>query len=194
MDWIGNNMSKVSASLTKWISERPQWLQIAATRLLQESELTDKDVSELAILCQQEADGKLPNTTCSFPATAFSQGASGTLRLCSISDVEGVNALAPKKPLEFGKGNITIVYGNNGSGKSGYVDSSSMYVVPARRVPFTAMSISPPLPYRKPAFYLSRMARRRAIRGQDKGSAMTSAALISLTPHLARSLSAVKMR
>ncbi|WP_206604661.1 AAA family ATPase [Kineobactrum sediminis] len=26
-----------------------------------------------------------------------------------------------KKPLEFGKGNITIVYGTNGSGKSGYV-------------------------------------------------------------------------
>lgn len=114
-------MSGISASLTKWFSERPQWLQIAATRLLQQSELTDKDVSELATLCQQEADGKLPKTTCSFPATAFSQGTAGSLRLCSISDVEGVNALAPKKPLEFGKGNITIVYGNNGSGKSGYV-------------------------------------------------------------------------
>ena len=114
-------MSGVSALLTKWFSERPQWLQIAATRLLQQSELTGKDVSELATMCQQEADGKLPKTTCSFPTTAFSQGAAGTLRLCSISDVEGVNALAPKKPLEFGKGNITIVYGNNGSGKSGYV-------------------------------------------------------------------------
>lgn len=114
-------MSDISATLTKWFSERPQWLQIAATRLLQQSELTDKDVSELATLCQQEANGKLPKTACSFPASAFSQGAAGTLRLCSISDVEGVNALAPKKPLEFGKGNITIVYGNNGSGKSGYV-------------------------------------------------------------------------
>ncbi|WP_395947459.1 AAA family ATPase [Caedibacter taeniospiralis] len=114
-------MSGISASLTKWFSERPQWLQIAATRLLQQSEFTDKDVSELATLCQQEAEGKLPKTTCSFPATTFSPGAAGSLRLCSISDVEGVNALAPKKPLEFGKGNITIVYGNNGSGKSGYV-------------------------------------------------------------------------
>ena len=72
-------------------------------------------------MCQQEADGQLPKKTCSFPATAFSQGDADTLRLCSISDVEGVNALAPKKPLEFGKGNLTIVYGNNGSGKSGYV-------------------------------------------------------------------------
>ena len=82
-------MSGISASLTKWFSERPQWLQIAATRLLQQSELTEKDVSDLATLCQREADGKLPKTTCSFPATMFSQGAAGTLRLCSISDVEG---------------------------------------------------------------------------------------------------------
>jgi energy-coupling factor transporter ATP-binding protein EcfA2 len=114
-------MANIIDNLTKWFSERPQWLQIAATRLLQQSELTDKDVSELVNLCQQEAEGKLPKTTSFFPATAFSQSATGSLRLCSISEVEGVNALAPKKPLEFGKGNITIVYGNNGSGKSGYV-------------------------------------------------------------------------
>ncbi len=114
-------MSGILASLTKWFSERPQWLQTAATRLLQQSELTDNDVSELATLCQQEAEGTLSQTTCSFPATALSQGAAGTVRLCSISEVEGINALAPKKQLEFGKGNITIVYGNNGSGKSGYV-------------------------------------------------------------------------
>jgi len=107
--------------LAKWFSERPQWLQIAATRLLQQSELFDKDVSELTTLCQQEADGKLPKTTCSFPSTVFPQGTAGTLRLCSISDVEGINALAPKKPLEFGKGNLTVIYGSNGSGKSGYV-------------------------------------------------------------------------
>lgn len=114
-------MSGISTSLTQWFLERPQWLQIAATRLLQQPEFTDKDVSELAILCQQEAEGKLSDATCSFSTSAFSQGAVGALRLCSISDTEGVNALAPKKPLEFGKNNITIVYGNNGSGKSGYV-------------------------------------------------------------------------
>jgi len=114
-------MTVVLASLPKWFSERPQWLQIAATCLLQQAELTDKDVSELATQCQDEAVGKLFKITCSFPVSAFSQGAAGTLRLCAISDVEGVNALAPRKPLEFGKGNLTVVYGNNGSGKSGYV-------------------------------------------------------------------------
>ena len=116
-------MDDVFASLADWFLERPKWLQNAANRLLKQSGsgLSDKDISELATLCKQEAKGKLPKPTSSFVATAFSQGSASSLRLCSISEVEGVNALAPKKPLEFGKGNITIVYGNNGSGKSGYV-------------------------------------------------------------------------
>lgn len=33
----------------------------------------------------------------------------------------GVNKLAPTKPLNFGDSNIAVVYGDNGSGKSGYV-------------------------------------------------------------------------
>lgn len=113
-------MSKAS-SLSEWFSERPQWLQIMAMRLLQQSELTDKDISEFATLCQKEANQEPLKFSDSFPTSAFSQDAEDNLRLCSISEVEGVNALAPKKPLEFGKANITIVYGNNGSGKSGYV-------------------------------------------------------------------------
>lgn len=108
-------------NLATWFSERPQWLQTAAIRLADRSEFTDKDISELASLCRQDADGKLPKKTYPFPDTMFSQGAASCLRLCSISEVEGVNALAPKKPLAFGNSNITIVYGNNGSGKSGYV-------------------------------------------------------------------------
>ncbi|MFO8834957.1 hypothetical protein SC661_14095 [Legionella pneumophila serogroup 1] len=113
-------MSKAS-SLSEWFSERPQWLQIMAIRLLQQSELTDEDISEFATLCQQEASGEELKISDSFPISVFPQDAEGILRLCSISEVEGINALAPKKPLEFGKGNMAIVYGNNGSGKTGYV-------------------------------------------------------------------------
>lgn len=114
-------MNSISELMTEWFSERPKWLQIAANRLLQQSELSDKDVSELVILCKQEVQGELSETTCSFPATAFARDTSESLRLCSIGEVKGINALAPKKPLEFGKGKIVVVYGNNGSGKSGYI-------------------------------------------------------------------------
>lgn len=114
-------MSDLFTQLSRWFSDRPKWLQVAATRLLEQMEFSNADVSELATLCQQEIEGKLAITTCSFPASAFSQGVTGSIRLSSISDVEGVNALAPRKPLEFGKSNITVVYGHNGSGKSSYV-------------------------------------------------------------------------
>ena len=107
--------------LSKWFSERPKWLQDAASRLLKQDELTPEDISDLALLCQKEAVGTIASTKHSFPENAFSQNANSILHLCSINNVEGINALSPKKPLEFGKGNLTVVYGLNGSGKSGYV-------------------------------------------------------------------------
>lgn len=41
--------------------------------------------------------------------------------LKSIRNVENINALAPEQTLSFCKEGMTIVYGENGSGKSGYV-------------------------------------------------------------------------
>ena len=116
-----NNMSDVFATLDEWFLERPKWLQNAVNRLVKQSALSDKDISELAILCRQEAENKTSKPTSSFVAPTFSHGMESSLRLCSISEVAGVNALAPRQPLEFGKSNITIIYGDNGSGKSGYV-------------------------------------------------------------------------
>lgn len=114
-------MSENTESLNDWFLRQSKWLQIAASRLYQGTELTDEVITELADLCRKEANGEAVNTTSPFPAFTFQQEDRGNLRLFSISDVEGVNALAPRKPLEFGEGNLTIVYGNNGSGKSGYV-------------------------------------------------------------------------
>ena len=100
---------------------RPKWLQFAAKHFLEKGEFSTKDISEFASLCLREAEGELTDTDYPFSATAFSPSVTSNLRLCSISDVRGVNALAPTKPLEFGQGNISAVYGYNGSGKSGYV-------------------------------------------------------------------------
>ena len=115
----GKQMSELDL-LSKWFSKRPQWLQIAAKRLLEKDEITTKDISELTLLCLQEAEGTFASTNYSFPKNAFSQNTTGSLRLCSIGNIEGVNALAPKVPLKFGK-DITVIYGLNASGKSGYV-------------------------------------------------------------------------
>ena len=42
------------------------------------------------------------------------------VKLIQISDIKGIGALAPRKPLTFGDG-LTVVYGQNGCGKSSYV-------------------------------------------------------------------------
>ena len=111
------------ASLTtsEWLKQRPKWQQIAAKRLLETDYLEDATISDLAILCQQEANNEFPDIDCSIPAGAFDTHDSEEIRLCSISEIAGVNKLAPRTPLDFGKSNIAVVYGHNGSGKSSYV-------------------------------------------------------------------------
>lgn len=42
------------------------------------------------------------------------------VRLTAVGDVSGVNALLPGQRLTFGESGLTIVYGDNASGKSGY--------------------------------------------------------------------------
>lgn len=37
-----------------------------------------------------------------------------SLSLKGISNLIGINALSPRKPLKFGEGPITIIYGQNG--------------------------------------------------------------------------------
>ena len=43
-----------------------------------------------------------------------------SIAICSVGDLQGVNALLGGQTLEFSPTGMTIVYGDNGSGKSGY--------------------------------------------------------------------------
>lgn len=101
--------------------QRPKWLQVAAKHLLESGDLNDDAISDLSVLCQKEANSEFPDIDYSIPAMAFDTHDSEEIRLCSINEVTGVNKLAPQKPLDFRKSNIAVVYGRNGSGKSGYV-------------------------------------------------------------------------
>ena len=117
MDGNTNQLS----SLNEWFGGRPKWQQVAAKRLLESSNLNDAAISDLAALCQKEVNNEFPGIDRSIPLSAFDIRDSEEIRLCSISEIAGVNQLAPKKSLDFGKSNIAVVYGHNGSGKSGYV-------------------------------------------------------------------------
>ena len=107
--------------LSNWFQQRPKWLQVATKRLLEVGNLNDAVISDLAALCQQEANNEFLDIDCSIPAGAFDAHDSEEIRLYSISEVVGVNKLAPRTPLNFGNRNIAVIYGQNGSGKSGYI-------------------------------------------------------------------------
>jgi energy-coupling factor transporter ATP-binding protein EcfA2 len=114
-------MLEITIDLENWFQERPKWLQEAACRIVQAGNLTEHDYLDLLAICIAEATGE-PFTYQGLPTGALDMKESTKpLRLESISEVQGINALCPSKPLDFGKTPLCIVYGRNASGKSGYV-------------------------------------------------------------------------
>lgn len=103
-----------------WFSNCPKWLQLAAKQL-GEGVSIDDIVSKSLGFCLKEVEREFPNIDLNIQPSSFAQRTTDKLQLCSISEIEGVNSLNPSKPLEFKENNITVVYGLNGSGKSGYV-------------------------------------------------------------------------
>ncbi|MCD6455962.1 MAG: hypothetical protein J7K81_04135 [Methanophagales archaeon] len=108
-------------NIANWLKNRPKWLQKAARMLIQKDTLTASDINELVGLCKEETDNQINSNKINLPLNALENNVDQTLRLCTISNIQGINALAPKKSLELGSGNLSIIYGQNGTGKSGYV-------------------------------------------------------------------------
>jgi hypothetical protein len=107
--------------LNTWFAARPNWLQAAASLLLAKGRVADEDIDALFEKCLREGESRNIPAAAIVPAVVFQLESAPGLRLCSIGNVKGINALAPRNPLDFGPDNMTVVYGGNGSGKSGYV-------------------------------------------------------------------------
>jgi len=108
----------MTPELISWLEQQHIWLQIAATRLMCNGTLTEADITELTSILKDPTlalDAPFPA-----PGAATAGAGGGEVRLVSLGPVEGIDALAPRSPLNFGPNNLVGVYGHNGSGKSGY--------------------------------------------------------------------------
>lgn len=105
-----------------WLAERPKWLQTAARELIDNQRMpNDKEVNTLARLCIDEANGVGGLTFSSLQPGSLSTSATRPkLRIEGLLDVRGVNAIKDGAALSFGSENITVIYGPNGSGKTGF--------------------------------------------------------------------------
>lgn len=104
----------------QWMAARDAWLQTAAADLLEHGKPNATRIAELADFCTMEEQKKGFATKQLSPGTFSNSQTGKVLRLLGVRDLQGINALDPAARLDFGDADITIVYGPNGCGKSGF--------------------------------------------------------------------------
>ena len=100
-----------------WSKARPAWQRDALRRLVTQGELTDTNIDELTAVCK---DDSLPIESLSEHHISGHISGAPTISLKKISRVQNVNALVENQSLAFIPKGVNIIYGDNGSGKSGY--------------------------------------------------------------------------
>lgn len=113
----------VHSRIYDWSLTAPAWQRDALRRIITIDALTEADIRELADLCKENAKTPIVLTAKPLELTHLPQQGNGTdsVWLKSIGSLNGVNRLASNQTLEFTTGpSLTIIYGDNGTGKSGY--------------------------------------------------------------------------
>ena len=118
---MDNESNELIQAIVNWSRGRPHWEQVALTRLARGEEVDREAVSDLASLAEQEAsDSELCSHSVDVRDFSTWSSDSYPVSIVQISDPSSVNALAPDGKLSFGSQGLTVVYGENASGKSGY--------------------------------------------------------------------------
>ena len=109
-------------SFEQWMLERPRWMQAAAARLIESRRSpSDPEITALVELCKSEAAGTNYKISEKIAVNSLSESTPlPFLRIDTICDVTGVNALKLGASLDLASSNMSVVYGGNGSGKSGF--------------------------------------------------------------------------
>jgi energy-coupling factor transporter ATP-binding protein EcfA2 len=104
--------------IIEWSASRAPWQRVVLRRVAVGDVFSGNDYDQLvdALVTSKEIGSS------NFSLEHLPQVVTGdpSVRLVSIADLEHVNALSSDKPLTFDATGLTIIYGDNGSGKSGY--------------------------------------------------------------------------
>ncbi len=110
--------------ILSWTKNLPQWQSDAVARLLAKQALAADDRDDLFALLKTAHGITDPNDRKPKPLTADQipapVGTTTKVELLAIKNMQHVNAIAPNQRLPFSTGGMTVIYGDNGSGKSGY--------------------------------------------------------------------------
>ena len=114
---VTGSEAQALADILAWSKDCPGWQRDALRRLCIKGELDDTDLDELMLLCKKKGEGCIELAAEHIPDP---EAATTVVNLRAIHGAENVNALKPGQRLTFDKIGLTVIYGDNGSGKSGY--------------------------------------------------------------------------
>jgi hypothetical protein len=107
-----------------WSQSLPAWQSDAIARLFAKQTLAQQDLADLYALLKGEHGIPDPKGRVAkrlkadqIPSAPLT---SSHVELLAIKDLRYVNAIAENQRLPFGPKGLTVIYGDNGSGKSGY--------------------------------------------------------------------------
>ncbi|MDE0522238.1 MAG: AAA family ATPase [Boseongicola sp.] len=100
-----------------WSQTRPDWQRDALRQLISSADASTIDIDRLEAICIGErTDASYLSETDVAPESTPGKA----VAISKLHSLEGVNALVPGQELDVAQNGITIIYGDNGSGKSGY--------------------------------------------------------------------------
>lgn len=104
--------------IVQWAAERSAWQQMVLRKLAEGREFTQAEVDAIADdLIADESPQASSLTASDIPGA---QVAGATIRLKAIQELRNVNRLLDDGRLTFASNGLTVIYGDNASGKSGY--------------------------------------------------------------------------
>jgi hypothetical protein len=105
-----------------WLSERPKWLQTAAAQIIENRRRPDEDeMADLVALCKDEAVGKTDASFIGITVGSLTAAPGNPpVHIRQLFEISGVNALKEGTGIDFGIANVTVIYGQNGAGKTGF--------------------------------------------------------------------------
>ncbi|MDP1930501.1 MAG: AAA family ATPase [Gammaproteobacteria bacterium] len=112
-------MTDLRKDIVAWLHKQQDWLQEAAEQLIAHGELSNDSIGKLAEYLKS-IEGQKISANRQYLNLKGAAPHSADLRLLSVGNVQGIENLSPRRPLCFGDGNLSVIYGHNGSGKSSY--------------------------------------------------------------------------
>jgi hypothetical protein len=116
----------VLTDILEWSTDRPVWQRDALRRIITQRSLNEGDIGDLCKICLAQhgiADPENPASTPNPLAREhlpLDREPVNRVQLIGLRNIQGVNALAADQQMGFILDGLTIVFGYNGSGKSGY--------------------------------------------------------------------------